>query len=182
MQSTSGPSQASDSTARRTAQKISSPGTAAEESPIATSSRSRTVAASGPVSGSASTPPAARTISPSAQNVIPRPYGMQRPLSTVAPSPRLATNSLASLDLPIPGGPRTRTGMQQRRSSARPRAACRCWSCRWRPTSGPSFRRPNSLGSGSTASPATPGVAPTSLSPGAAASARAPPRLRRAGP
>ena len=53
-----------------------------------------------------SRPAASFTTSPTGKNVIPSPYGRQRPRRTVA-SPSDPRNSSTSRDLPTPGVPRT---------------------------------------------------------------------------
>ena len=104
---------------------------------------SATVAASLPRAAAASSdsriPASAFTISPSAQNVMPSPYGRQRPWRQVTRSGRsssTARSSVARRLFPIPGSPTTVTSCTDDSRSARRNVSTRSVRSCSRPTNG----------------------------------------------
>ena len=116
---TKGRRSAEISSARLTAQNVSSAENDSSISPIADPTRwvtsswpgsiaaSLTRAASRP--SSAPIPAAARTTSPIGQYVTPSPYERQRPFSVAASALTRSRNSLRRRDFPTPAGPKTVT-------------------------------------------------------------------------
>src|SRR6266516_4873989 len=95
-------------------------------------------ASSGEVASSR--PMASRSASATGQNVMPSPYGRQRPRSTRARSPSDVTISWVSRDLPTPAWPMTVTRRQAEPLTASWNAARIAASSFVRPTSGESNR------------------------------------------
>ena len=103
-------------------------------------------------SATAASPPNSRRSSASGQNVIPSPYGRQRPDSTVAVFPTSVPSSDASRDLPPPASATTVTRRQLRSSVAAVSSSRSIPSSLCRPTSGVSERRANASAPGTSPS------------------------------
>ena len=188
-----GRSRASDSSSLRIAQNVSSLADSASGLPTAAATRRAMRAASGVpprVAAIASVevaPAAARTTSASGQNVIPLPYGRQRPPSTLARPSTRAPSSAASRDLPMPAGPRSVTSIGFRSPPTCSKSCSSRASSRSRPTRGSSRRTigvvaaseietsRNACPEGSTETTSrrsSRAPSPTRISPGAAPSCR----------
>ena len=132
------------SSSRRTAQNTSVLGAAVSATLVTAWSRSSTTAPSSVparTDAAASIPPRSVTSCCSGQNVMPLPYGRQRPVATSATSSSSIASSRAIRDFPIPAVPRMVT-MPQRRASNASRTSRRSASSSFvRLTSGASSRR-----------------------------------------
>ena len=143
--SASGRSEAMLSSSFRTPQKSSGTGKSPSSRPTAAATRSIT-AASPPrlaifpraTSGASSSTIAAasRTISTSGQNVMPRPYGRQRPRRVVAVEPIWSKNSSTRRDLPTPAWATIVTIRQLPAATAASNSATSVASSASRPTMG----------------------------------------------
>ncbi len=149
---TSGFSSARASKSLRVPQKTSSTGNCCSERPTAEATRSSASSAPGRQAasreratsgGSSSLMPATwRTTSSSGQNVMPRPYGRQRPRAVRVLSPTTSVNSCVRRDLPSPAAARTVTRRHLLSEIACSSSPARLASSRSRPKRGrPSGRR-----------------------------------------
>ena len=150
---TSGLSLARPSKPFRMAQKDSWMGPAVPPRPKMAASRSTTrgsgpgarmaaiLASASPAEVVSSSPIASRSTSAIGQNVMPSPYGRQRPRRTRAVSPTEVTTSCVSRDLPTPAWPMTVTRRHVEPAAASSNASRITASSLVRPTSGVSNRR-----------------------------------------
>jgi hypothetical protein len=128
---TSGRSRATHSISLRIAQNVSCIAGVPPPSPAAVETRSNSIAPSSAPSSSAptfaaavsrgwsaSTPARCHTASATGQNVMPSPYGRQRPTAAIASCASPPANSAARRDLPMPASPTTATILHSRRAAA----------------------------------------------------------------